>query len=49
LVADFSYDSWFKIKKIQQFKLGSTGIFSITVYAEKPLLENACIPGAGSC
>jgi hypothetical protein len=35
--------------EIQQFKLGATGIFSITVYAEKPLTENVCIPGAGCC
>ena len=41
----------FKINhhKIKQLKNGSTGIFSITVYAEKPLVENACKPGSGCC
>lgn len=29
--------------QIQEFKAGKTGIFSITVYAEKP--ENCCAPG----
>jgi len=29
--------------QIQDFKIGSTGIFSVTVYAEKPL--NCCAPG----
>jgi len=29
--------------QIQEFKTGKTGIFSITVYAEKP--ENCCAPG----
>lgn len=32
---------------IQDFKTGDTGIFSITVYAEKP--KNICVPGAGCC
>lgn len=31
------------------FKNGQTGIFSITVYAEKPLKEACCIPGSGCC
>jgi arsenite methyltransferase len=35
--------------EIQQLKNGSTGIFSITVYAEKSLVENTCKPGSGCC
>ncbi len=35
--------------EIQKLKRGSTSIFSITVYAEKPLVENACNPGSGCC
>jgi arsenite methyltransferase len=33
---------------MQQFKSGSTGIFSVTVYAEKPA-PAACTPGSGCC
>jgi SAM-dependent methyltransferase len=35
--------------EINQFKTGSTGIFSVTVFAQKPLTENKCVPGAGCC
>ena len=41
--------------EIEQFKKGSTGIFSVTVFAQKPLAGNAisaeqkCVPGAGCC
>ncbi len=41
--------------EIDQFKAGSTGIFSVTVFAQKPLTDqntntsNKCIPGAGCC
>ncbi|MEP3388116.1 MAG: arsenite methyltransferase [Reichenbachiella sp.] len=46
---------------LAQFKSGSTGIFSVTVYAEKPgakkdkprvklsELQNSCAPGSGCC
>ncbi len=34
-------------EEIDSFKSGSTGIFSVTVYAEKPI--NACAPGSGCC
>ena len=33
--------------EIKHFYSGDTGIFSLTVYAEKP--TNACVPGAGCC
>jgi SAM-dependent methyltransferase len=33
---------------LEQFRTGSTGIFSITVYAEKPA-EVKCKPGSGCC
>ena len=37
--------------EINHFKQGDTGIFSITVFAEKPLVENnaACTPGGSCC
>lgn len=34
---------------LNAFKSGDSGIFSITVYAEKPLSANSCIPGGGCC
>lgn len=36
-------------KEIQDFKKGDTGIFSVTVFAQKPLEENCCPPGSGCC
>ena len=35
--------------ELASFKTGSTGIFSITVYAEKPTDESCCTPGGGCC
>jgi arsenite methyltransferase len=38
-------------EQIQSFKKGNTGIFSITVFAQKPLTEKLsnCTPGSGCC
>ena len=35
--------------EIESFKNGNSGIYSITVYAEKPLIKNTCTPGGGCC
>jgi SAM-dependent methyltransferase len=35
--------------EISSFLQGNTGIFSITVYAEKPLTAKVCVPGGGCC
>ena len=37
--------------EIESFKSGDTGIFSITVFAQKPILqkESCCTPGGGCC
>ena len=35
--------------ELNLFKTGSTGIFSITVYAEKPLAKSCCSPEGGCC
>ena len=35
--------------EIDLFKSGDTGIFSLTVFAEKPITENCCTPGGGCC
>jgi arsenite methyltransferase len=36
-------------KEMQDFKKGDTGIFSITVFAQKPLEEKCCPPDSGCC
>jgi ubiquinone/menaquinone biosynthesis C-methylase UbiE len=36
-------------KELTGFKAGNTGIFSITVYAEKPAETKCCAPGSGCC
>jgi arsenite methyltransferase len=35
--------------ELEAFNNGSTGIYSVTVYAEKPLSEAQCKPGSGCC
>ena len=35
--------------EILSLKMGSSGIFSITVYAEKPVNEKKCAPDSGCC
>jgi SAM-dependent methyltransferase len=35
--------------EINSFKTGDTGIFSITVLAQKPINQNQCTPGGGCC
>lgn len=35
--------------EIISFLEGNTGIFSITVYAEKPMNSKECVPGGGCC
>jgi hypothetical protein len=42
--------NYLSAEEIAAFKSGSTGIMSITVFAQKPL-ENkiACVPGGGCC
>jgi SAM-dependent methyltransferase len=35
--------------QINDLKTGNTGIFSVTVFAKKPMTENKCIPGGGCC
>jgi len=35
--------------ELQAFKSGKAGIFSVTVYAEKPSSPGCCLPGSGCC
>ena len=36
-------------QELAEFKNGHTGIFSITVFAQKPAVETCCKPGGGCC
>ena len=49
VIPDDILTNYLSAEEIHQLKSGSTGIFSITVYAEKPLTENVCKPGSGCC
>ncbi len=49
VIPDDILKNYLSVDQVQSFKSGTTGIFSITVYAQKPLTENACKPGSGCC
>ncbi|MHA8087358.1 arsenite methyltransferase [Aquirufa sp. Wall-65K1] len=36
-------------QEIEEFNSGKTGIFSISVFAQKPMEEKTCQPGSGCC
>ena len=48
IIPDDILQNYLDADALAAFKSGSTGIFSITVYAEKPLAEEACCP-PGCC
>lgn len=41
--------NYLSAEEIQAFKHGSTGIFSVTVFARKPDTKAGCTPGGGCC
>lgn len=41
--------NYLKAEDLEEFKSGHTGIFSISVFAGKPLQEACCTPGSGCC
>ncbi len=47
IIPDDILVNYLTAEQITGFKNGNTGIFSITVYAEKPLVANVCTPGGG--
>lgn len=49
VVPDDILKNYLNETELASFKTGSTGIFSITVYAEKPTDESCCTPGGGCC
>jgi SAM-dependent methyltransferase len=49
IIPDDILQNYLTTEELQAFKLGNTGIFSISVYAEKPIQTTACVPGGGCC
>lgn len=48
-IPDDILKNYLSTEEIKSLKMGSSGIFSITVYAEKPVTEKKCAPGSGCC
>ena len=50
IIPDDILKNYLSSSEIAAFKSGNTGIFSITVYAKKPLVQQqSCTPGSGCC
>lgn len=49
VIPDDILSNYLNEKELMDFKNGHTGIFSITVYAEKPIKDSCCKPGTGCC
>ena len=49
IIPDDILENYLTAEELQAFKLGNTGIFSISVYAEKPIQTTACVPRGGCC
>jgi SAM-dependent methyltransferase len=51
VIPDDILKNYLSIEQMQSFKTGSSGIFSITVFAQKPLTEKSstCTPGSACC
>jgi arsenite methyltransferase len=49
IIPDDILSNYLSAAEINDFKSGNTGIFSITVYAQKPNSTSSCIPGGGCC
>jgi len=47
VIPDDILNNYLGTKELEDFKTGKTGIFSVTVYAEKPV--ECCTPGSGCC
>ncbi len=49
VIPDDILGNYLKAEELQQFKTGATGIFSVTVYAEKPTEEKKSCCGTDCC
>lgn len=49
VIPDDILKNYLSTEEMNDFKNGDTGIFSITVFAQKPINQNKCTPGGGCC
>ena len=49
IIPDDILANYLSPEELAQFKSGSTGIFSITVFAQKPSTTESCKPNSGCC
>ena len=49
VIPDDILKNYLSADEITALKTGATGIFSVTVFAQKPISEKVCTPGAGCC
>ena len=49
VIPDDILKNYLSADEITALKTGATGIFSVTVFAQKPIAEKVCTPGAGCC
>jgi arsenite methyltransferase len=49
LIPNDILSNYLSTTEINEFNNGSAGIYSITVYAEKPITQNSCTAGSGCC
>lgn len=49
IIPDDILGNYLSPEDIAKFKSGNTGIFSITVFAQKPSEVGCCVPGTGCC
>ena len=49
IIPDDILSKYLDAASLQNCKNASIGIFSVTVFAQKPLTENCCKPGSGCC
>ena len=49
IIPDDILSNYLNQGELADFKSGNTGIFSVTVFAQKPVEKSCCAPGAGCC
>ena len=49
VIPDDILTNYLSAEQLEEFKSGAAGIFSISVFAQKPVQEACCTPGGGCC
>jgi hypothetical protein len=49
IIPDDILRNYLNVAEIEQYKKMGNVIYSITVYAEKPVAAGSCLPGSGCC